>query len=202
LGSVCGGRSLSTRASSPAASLLAQPAQATSSVRFAMSLLRERLEDPDQLVLAREVDLYPPGLALAEDAHARAEVDLQALFGRSRVNVGRRHWAWRARRRAADLAAFERGLHERFGLTDAEAARLDLARHAHLQGLGAERQDRARVPHRQGAGREIVLQLVRQLEQAQRVGDRRAILPDRGGNGVLRERELVDEASICLGLFD
>ena len=47
------------------------------------------LVEPNQLLLAREVDLDAPALSLADDANAGAEVDLEFLFRGARVDVGR-----------------------------------------------------------------------------------------------------------------
>ena len=50
--------------------------------------LRQRLVDPDQLVLVREFDLDPPSLSTALDADARAELELQLVLCGACVDVG------------------------------------------------------------------------------------------------------------------
>ena len=95
-----------------------------------------------------------------------------------------------------------RFLDERFGLAHRELLGDDVARDAQLRGFVGEAEQRARVAHRQRAGATFVAHLVRQLQQPQVVGDRRAILADRVGDLFLRQVELVDEPAIGVRLFD
>src|SRR6476660_4893806 len=50
----------------------------------------KRFIQSDQLLLAREVDLDAPAFSFADDANARAELNLEFLFRGARVDVGRR----------------------------------------------------------------------------------------------------------------
>src|SRR5262245_20490456 len=114
----------STWASSPAASLLAQPAQAAYSVRrFFMQappfgsrilsdasrdsvmgcddraqLLRasQQVEEPVQLGLAGEFDIDAAARPLAMDGHACAERDLQTVLGGAGIRVGAARRCWLA----------------------------------------------------------------------------------------------------------
>ena len=87
-------------------------------------------------------------------------------------------------------------LDERFGLAHREAARDDVARQAALIALGGERDDRARVAHRERAGGDVAAHFFGQLQQAQIVGDGRAILADLHGDVVLLQMEFVGEPLI------
>ena len=147
--------------------------------------LGQVLVDPLQLVFVRERDLDGPPLPRALDLDRRAEREAQLLFGGARVDVLLRGvgCALSAPRLASSVL-----LDERFGLAHRQAARDDVARDAALIGLGGERHDGARVAHRQRAGRDFAAHLVGQLQQAQVVGDRRAILADLRGDVFLRSR--------------
>ena len=58
------------------------------------------------------------------------------------------------------------------------------------------------MAHLQLVAGDEVAHLLRQLEQAQRVGHRRAVLADPLRQLLLRVAELVDEPLVGLGLFD
>src|SRR5580765_1545048 len=70
----------------------------------------QRLVEPNQLLLAREVDLDASALSLTDDANARTELNLEFLFRGARVDVGRCRGAHATRRWPAHLVAFERRL--------------------------------------------------------------------------------------------
>src|SRR5437762_13218112 len=100
--------SLCTCASSPAASLLAQPAQETICVRrlatilLSLSPLGELFVDTNQLVFGSEVDLDPAARAVPDDAHACAEEEFEFLFRSTCVHVHRFGGRGLGRRRALD----------------------------------------------------------------------------------------------------
>src|SRR5262245_42252627 len=110
-GSCCSGMSPNTWASSPAASLLAQPAQLTISVsrfcrfrndiRVTSSSLpsRDELVEPIQLGFRCEIDLECTSLAAPDDSDLRAEGKAHAIFGRAGVDIGTLRLALRLRRR-------------------------------------------------------------------------------------------------------
>src|SRR5688572_2019545 len=86
--SVEGGMAPSTWASSPAASLLAQPAQAEYDVSFLIVLrLRNLFENPVQFFFARELDLNASSFSLPHDFDLRAQREAQRLFGRARIRI-------------------------------------------------------------------------------------------------------------------
>ena len=128
---------------------------------------------------------------------------------RTRVPSESRSWSSAARvcTSLAWLRRFARGrrgrlLDERFGFAHRQAARDDVARDAELRRFVGEREQRARMAHRERARRDVRAHFLRQAQQAHVVGDRRAILPDRGGDLLLRQLEFVGEPPVGRRFFD
>src|SRR5687767_15728705 len=113
---------------------------------------------------------------------------------------------WRRRGRAGGRLFQRRRLqhltNSRLQLTDAELARDRFVGERNRPTLVLERDERPRV-----TGAELTLLYrfeydCRQLEDSQKRGDRRAILPDRIGDLCVREPKLVREAPISTRLLD
>ena len=118
---------------------------------------------------------------------------LQPLFRGARVHVGRLRLGAAARAAAPGV---ERLLDQRFGFAHREAARNDVARERRCAASSGEREQRARVSHRQAPAATSCCTSSGSLSSRSMLATVDAILADRGGDGVLRQVELVGEAPV------
>ena len=142
-----------------------------------------------------------PPLAAPDDADLRAEGEAHPILGGPRVHVGLGPEPARLRAARCEPGDASFLTSASVSRTDS-AARNDLAGGVPLRRGVRQRQQRPGVAHRQRAGRQVGAHFFGQLQQAQEVRDRAAVLSDRRGNLLLRQPELVGEALIRERLVD
>src|SRR3990170_26961 len=158
----------------------------------------EQVGEALELVGRRVHDLDLAAALVARDPHARHERALERPFERAELRGAAPALARPALPRARELRGAAdrvlRGPHR-------PVVREDLVAQAELLRRARQREQRARVAHREPSGAQVGLDRLRQLEQAQAVGDGAAVLADPLRQLLLRPAELREQVLVRLGLL-
>ncbi len=136
-------------------------------------------------------------IATRLDAHLRAE-----LLGEFGLEARRVAWLHlRGCARAARLAGLS-SVNTSRSVSRTDSLPVHHARRRRRLLRGRQREQRARVAHLDRAAQQVLLRRLRELRQAQQVGDRAARAADRLGRRFMRQAEFIDQTMQAVGLLE